>query len=225
MINRIYEKVVASIPNCPDDYAQYMQDNILNIINSTQLPDVFRQQHLDLENAPTKLKSLYRNSSQIITERQNIMVEMKNYQYSGFISSACIENYVTIKLIQDEHIVTMLYIDTPILVEDYKRLIDRDPDKLSPRIEHNLEVLYKLIYEAEYVFWDKFDMPKSNFDMSKLYEILSIRYRNCLGNMFFIRSNYNEFISYAIPSEMADVLNLTAVYGLEKEQDNYKNIK
>lgn len=220
MLDRIKEKVLEQVKNGSDDYIRGIEGDIYYALYQTQLPPVYQLEYIDRTELPAKLTKLLKDVPTLITYRDSVLVSLKDYKEGGFISAACMEDYVTKQILSDEHINRLLYIDTNLLIEDFKKLMDKDNDTPSPRLEHDIDVLYKWLYEADFIFWDKFDMPITSFANSKLYEILSIRYRNCLGNMFFIKVKPNEFTTKA-SEELLNVMNLNKAYDLVVEQAKY----
>ena len=43
------------------------------------------------------------------------------------------------------------------------------------------------VYIADYVIWDNFSCITSNYDNSKIQDIISARNKDCLGNLFIVR--------------------------------------
>ena len=62
-------------------------------------------------------------------------------------------------------------------------------------------------------------MMQSNYELMKIYDILSIRYRNCLGNIFFMTPDYVNVLS----KELTNVMNL--LFMLDFTEEEYQHIK
>lgn len=204
------------------EYINSISNRYDNFIQYTQLPQVNLHQYIDSNNLPVITNNLYNNTFNIISQRQNYIINLDIFKSAGFLSSLMIHSYFKQCIKNDTHINTILYIDTNLLVEDYKKLMDKTLDSVSPRLVHSLDVLYKEIEEAEFVFWDKFTMLNSNYALSKIYEILTIRYRNCLGNIFYITGGETR-LRQVLGQETLSVMNLTSneLINLENETPNY----
>lgn len=191
MINRIMKKIISPEINYTPEYIHAIENRVSNFLEYSQLPKVFMQDGIDMEMAPARLRQLYENRDEIIESngRCNQLIQLSDYRESGYITSAIIESYVVDCIKADKYIKTILYIDTNLLLNDYKRLIGISESPIT-YLQHDMEILNKEIFTADFIFWDKFVLPitgdYSQFQFSKLYDILSIRYRNCVGNMFFV---------------------------------------
>ena len=85
--------------------------------------------------------------------------------------------YILNSLKDDSHIKTMLYVDTNVFMEDLKRFMNKDTfGDVGLKLEYSLDVLFKDIYEADFVFWDNFNLVNTQYEVDKLYEIFSRRY-------------------------------------------------
>lgn len=215
MLDRILEKIHRNVKKVSPEYMQSVENRLKMFLNYTQLPPCFMRDYIDSDNAPPKLKKLCHDALDFIENNSSVLVNLATFRDGGFISAFCIEYYALLCILDDVHIPSILYIDTKMLIEDYKKLMDRNPDGLSPATTHSLDVLYKEIEEAEFVFWDKFSMMSSSYATSKLYDIINVRYRECLGNMFFITGGYDYFKT-STDIELQNVMNYrcSGVYDL-----------
>lgn len=193
MIDRMLEKIHRNIKKVSPEFMLSVENRLKMFLDYTQLPPCYMRDYIDVDVAPLKLKKLCSDAMDYIENNDSILVNLRSFRDGGFIAAYCIEYYALFCILDDVHIPSILYIDTKMLIEDYKKLMDRNPDGLSPATTHSLEVLYKEIEEAEFVFWDKFSMVSSSYASSKLYDILNMRYRECRGNMFFITGGYDLF--------------------------------
>lgn len=143
---------------------------------------------------------------------KNFLINCPSFKLSGFMCAKIMEEYVTQQIIKDDHFGTILYIDTDLLVKDYKELFNMNNSKFeeySTQLTYSREVLYKLIYTADYVFWDKFDATNTNFEKDRVYEILTRRYRDCLGNVFMTSQPGGlDNILRGVDARLFDVMNL-----------------
>ena len=222
MIDRIVDEVLKGLDRYSEDYANSLYNRVSMFLDYTQLPCCFMERPIDISQVTSRVKNLYDNATTLIEDRRtNTIVNLGTYEEAGFISAMMMERYVKDCLSKDNHIVSVLYIDTNLLIEDYKKLMDYKEGKLSPSTIHSMEVLYKEITEADFVFWDRFAMVNSAFAYSKLYEILTIRYRRCLGNMFFITGGLNTF-THSKDAEFMSVMKAKRIYELQQEKIKHK---
>lgn len=213
----ILQKVLQKIGNMTEDYINSIQNTIDNFIEYTELPKVYQTNFIDTTKLPLKTSKLLKDVDNLISTHTSIGIERENYKDCGFLAALLISKYLKDSIIEDKHLNTILYVDTNLLMEDYKKLMDKNSDGTSPMLVHSLNVLNKEIEQADFVFWDKFTMIQSNYELMKIYDILSIRYRNCLGNVFFITPDYNNILSV----ELYNVMNLKSILDLLKEEYSY----
>ena len=165
-------------------YNNYLKSTFNRYINYSELPKQYLQDNIDTTKLPKKLKILYDNIYEIVNNKYNYGISVSDYTDVSAICSLLIKKYFNESMLNDTLLVNVLYIDTNLLLEDYKKLMDMNTNELSPSLVHSLDVLYGDIEKADFVFWDKFTMLRSNYELLKVYDIISIRYRNCLGNAF-----------------------------------------
>lgn len=154
--------------------------------NSTIPPRYVTDETIDMTKTSKKFNDLNDNISKYVFDKESVAVWLSTYKEGGYVVSRLLETHIFNALKNDGYAGNILYVDTPLLVDDYKKLFDKNSDTLAPRPNYSLEVLYHQIYDANYVFWDKFNLVDKNYDLSKLYEILSTRYNNCHSNMFLM---------------------------------------
>lgn len=217
MEQEILSNVVNTLQINSPEYINSISNTISNYINYTQIPSVFLQTYIDLNYLPKNIKEQYINIENIIDNKLNILARCETFKDCGFITAMFVQKYLTNTLIKDSHINTILYIDTYLLIQDYKKLMDKNSETETPILVHSLDVLNEQIQFADYVFWDKFSMLQSNYDFMKIYDIISVRYRNCLGNWFFVDSVWDK-IAF---QELNNVMNISNTIDLEQEQYKY----
>lgn len=131
-----------------------------------------------------------------VANYKNFLVNCSDFKISGFMAAKIMEEYVTRQIIRDAHFGTIMYIDTDLLMQDFKEIISINKSNngvvdYATQLTYGKEVLYKLIYTADFIFWDKFDTANTNFEKDKIYEILTRRYKDCLGNAFLTNNSDN----------------------------------
>lgn len=205
MIDRIINNLKTIMTSSSESFMNSLYNRISDFVSYSQLPQIYQVEYLDINNLSANLQLLYDNTENILENDKSLLVLAESYKETGFIASMLIEKYIQYCIINDLPIPSILYIDTNLLIEDYKKLMDGDDIELV----HSIDVLQGEIEKAQYVIWDKFSMVNSEYAKSKLYDILSIRYRRCLSNMFMLNENL-DYIQNQLGIEMLNVMNLNA---------------
>ena len=167
-----------------DDYTDAIIRRFKDYIEYSQIPEICLGFD-DITIIPDKLDKVVNNMLIAVKERYNFLFNFSSYENLSYLSYLFIAYYFKQCILNDETVENILYIDTKLMVEDYKRLINYDKNELSLAPVHSLETLYKNIENAPLVIWDKFMMIDSAYDKDKIYDILCIRHRKGLANFYF----------------------------------------
>lgn len=167
-----------------DDYTDAIIRRFKDYIEYSQIPEICLGFN-DNTIIPDKLDKVINNMLIAVKERYNFLFNFSSYENLSYLSYLFIAYYFKQCILNDETVENILYIDTKLMVEDYKRLINYDKNELSLAPVHSLETLYKNIENAPLVIWDKFMMIDSAYDKDKIYDILCIRHRKGLANFYF----------------------------------------
>lgn len=167
-----------------DDYTDAIIRRFRDYIEYSQIPEICLGFD-DNTIIPDKLDKVVNNMLIAVKERYNFLFNFSSYENLSYLSYLLITYYFKQCILNDETVENILYIDTKLMVEDYKRLINYDKNELSLAPVHSLETLYKNIENAPLVIWDKFMMIDSAYDKDKIYDILCIRHRKGLANFYF----------------------------------------
>ena len=167
-----------------DDYTDAIIRRFKDYIEYSQIPEICLGFNDDTI-IPDKLDKVINNMLIAVKERYNFLFNFSSYENLSYLSYLLIAYYFKQCILNDETVENILYIDTKLMVEDYKRLINYDKNELSLAPVHSLETLYKNIENAPLVIWDKFMMIDSAYDKDKIYDILCIRHRKGLANFYF----------------------------------------
>jgi hypothetical protein len=241
--DRIIDAVIQTTNCTSDDLIGMYERRVQAVLDYSHLPIRYYIEYIDttggavkslsnlthmMSTVPTnmtKLNILKNDIIHIIDNNLSSVVWLPNFKESGYIASYLIEQYTIDRLAKDEHIHTMLYIDTNLFMEDCKKLMDRNirnQDTVLPRPNYDFETLYREIYDADFIFWDKFNLADTNYETAKLYEILSVRYGNKLGNVFFMKGNNASDLYANFNEEIMNVMDVTNIYDFRNEV--YKHI-
>ena len=185
--------------------------------NFSELPDVYINKPINIERCSQRIKILDTNIKTIIDDQLNFVFNVKNYSITGYLSAYLLHKYFKTKLNTDEAISNVLYVDTNLVLDDYKKIMDINTESDSPTLTYSNDTLYKNLENAPFVIWDRFSMINSAYEKQKIYNILLIRYRQGLGNMYFMKNAPIE-ISRICDEEMLNILDYENIVNLENEQ-------
>lgn len=211
------QQIIPNLSSASEEYKRSFYTKYRNYIYNSEVPPQFQNSNIDIDKLPKNLKTLYENITTIVDDNYNLLFSFIDYEYTHNIASMLISEYFLCKASQNEPFKTIVYADTNLLLEDYKRLItDSSLDNYIPPV-HSIQTLTKNIECAECVIWDKSTMLKSSYEREKFYDLISIRYRKGLGNIFFIKGGkdglYNSF-----NNETANVMDLDGIIDCSKEK-------
>lgn len=204
-----------------DYYKSAMCNRYDTFIRYSQLPPAFIEREIDTESLPKHINTLYTNIYEIIHDRYNLAFDFRDFSQTGYIASMIINEYFRQCMKLDEVLDEVLYIDTNLLLDDYKKLIERNENSEELTFTHSLQTINKNIETASFVIWDKFTMVNSNYDRQKIYNIISARYRRGLGNIYFIKGSKEE-LGRVFDKETFNAMDLSNLVGCSHEQVVFK---
>lgn len=215
MLDRIVSKYIKDESKYTPEYINSIYSKVATIIQSTNLSPRLQMDHIDARSLPQNYKKLQKAFPEILKSRHSVYVQVADFNITAFLSALFIEDTISNLLITDERIPMLLYIDTPVLLADVGSIMDIETKGIDLQVTlgTSTEILYDLIYRADFVFWDKFDVSSLKYANRKLNDILSIRYNQCLGNMYFCRSNAD--------NEIVDHFSLDLVQSMDYENGVY----
>lgn len=176
-------KLFSKLKDSPVDYQNAIIKKYENYIKNTQIPSIcygFDDESI----IPTKLKKLYNNIVTAFQDRYNFIINFETYENLSYLIYLFLTKYFVECVKADKVVENILYIDTKLLVEDYKRLMNYEGDSSGLEPVHHLDVLYHDIESASIVIWDKLMLINSHYDRDKLLDIITIRNRRGLGNIY-----------------------------------------
>lgn len=215
-------KIVKLIPELNKDNKEYLSAvtrKYTDYIQYSELPPIFSDLLLDRDSVPPKAKKIFDNLYESINGRYNLLFNFESYMTSGPYAAVMIDEYFRDCELRRSVTNNILYIDTNLLLEDYKRLMNYNPDTDSYVPVHSLTTLYRSIESAPMIFWDRFTKIESSYDKSKIYDILLIRYRKGLGNFFFITGGTSA-LSQIVGKDIADLMGIS--FTIDCSKPDYK---
>lgn len=204
-----------------ESYIKSITKKYNDFIKYSDLPNAYYNHNIDIKTLPARYKTLYDNIYTIINEQLCLAFNVKGYHDIGYISSLLLDTYFKLSMENDTPLESVIYVDTNLLLDDYKKLMDIGINN-DLSLAHSEDTLLRHIENATYVIWDKFSYVKTEYDRNKLYNILLVRYRKGLGNMFFIKDAKNALSKFC-DEEMFDILDIENIVSLENEQIKFSN--
>ena len=165
---------------------------------------------------PSRIHILYDNIFTIIDEQLCYAFDVESYKNTGYLSSLLLDAYFKQAVENNVLVKKVIYVDTNLLLDDYKKLMDLSSDQ-EISLAHSKETLLVNLETADYVLWDKVSYISSSYDRQKFYNLISTRYRQGLGNMFFIK-NSAKAMSQFCDDELLDVMCIDNIIKLEDIQ-------
>lgn len=201
-----------------EDYNNYLQRQYDEFINYSQLPKyLFARPPMML---PKKLSTLYENIHEFVQDRYNLVFKLHDYTNIDVLCAMLLNKYYNDCINMDKLVESILYIDVGILMYDYKKLMDMDSEGVGPQLTYPKTVLYEHVENATMVIWDKLSSISSNYEKQKLMDILAIRKRKKLGNIYFIK-DYDSTLNTIMTDDLAEVLDVTLLINCEHELLQY----
>ena len=187
-------------------------------IKISDIPPAYVDHNIDLNKLPQRVNTLNTHIYDIISNRYSYAFNVKNYSDTGKMTSLLLDTYFTQCVINEVTPEKVLYVDTNLILEDYKKLMDvtGNNSDYEMSLAHNLVTLTKNVENVPYVFWDKFSIVCSTYEKQKLYNILLIRLRRGLGNIFYIKNAPKVMSSFA-DDEITTVMNIDQLVNFDKQ--------
>lgn len=217
------EDLVTKYKNDEDNsYLYYIQRKYNEFMLISDLPVAYRNHNIDVDKLPGRLKILNDNIFDIVNNRYSYVFNVAKYKDTGNLSSLLLDTYFTQCIKEDHYVEGIVYIDTNLILEDYKKLMDLQGGDMQISLAHSNETLSRNLENAPFVIWDKFSLVNSNYDKQKLYNILLTRARKDLGNMFFIK-DATYVLANVFNDEMYDVMDTEQIVDISQQKLIYKN--
>lgn len=217
MINRILDFYLDNLRTHNINFDELFEDSefkrISELIIKTNLPSTtLVREYIDVNTLPLHTKKLYDNFEDFCYSYDSTFVTVRDYSISKNIIKMLIEKLYKRCLVEDVTIPHLLYIDTESLVSDLGKLMTIDKndnlDEMIYSLQNDRHIIYKDVYTADYVFWDKFDYNYSPYFNNYIYEIIKNRYNNCLSNMFFCDKTLDLFLKDVNNKNLNEVLSI-----------------
>lgn len=135
---------------------------------------------------PPKLNNLFRNIKTAADDGYNFLILVNDYSNIAYLAYL-LSQALFKQCILDEDLPNrqFLYINTKLVLEDYKNLIEPENSNRCCQTLYNMKTLTTNIFTVPMLVWDFFTEQESNYDKSKVNYIISRRYNEGLGNIYF----------------------------------------
>lgn len=229
MINNLVRDYAQTLEKPTEEYLRGVFNKLCDMYDYSCLPERFLVTEIDNNKIPKKLKILIDDIVDVINGYDSVGVRLPDFKYGGYVTSKLLYTYILNQLKLDKHIKSFLYIDTDIFMRDLKRFMNKDEfEDVGLALEYSKDTLFRSVYDADFVFWDKFNVVNSNYELGQLNEILTRRYNHLKGNLYFgvidLDANINKLFSN-VDMRTAHLMNLTTMYDLSKDKYNIVNIE
>lgn len=228
MINNLIREYAQTLEKPTEEYIRGVFNKLCDMYDYSCLPERFLVTEIDNNKIPKKLKILIDDIVNIINSYDSVGVRLPDFKYGGYVTSKLLYTYILNQLKLDEHIKSFLYIDTDVFMRDLKRFMNKDEfEDVGLALEYSKDTLFRSVYDADFVFWDKFNVANSNYELGQLNEILTRRYNHLKGNLYFgviDSKDDNTKLFSNVDIRTANMMNLTTVYDLSKDKYNIVNI-
>lgn len=151
------------------------------------------------------VKEFVEDVSDFINCEFNCIFNFQLYMDADLLAAHIIQNYIKNYLAQEKPIKKIIYIDVPLLLSDFKKLIGYNSNDIERDFSHSLDTIRKGVENADLVIWNKMTMLSTEYDRSELYRVLSIRHKKGLSNLFFITGGKENALK-TLSSNLADFL-------------------
>ena len=115
----------------------------------------------------------------------NCIFNFETYTGVDKIAFYIIQRYLSDYLASNDPIKNILYIDAVTFMRDMKLNIGNNTTETMRPPSYRQETLNGGVENADFVIWDKLTYLQTNYERGELYNILSIRHKKGLGNLFF----------------------------------------
>lgn len=207
MIKDIFFKLLPELdgPKKDSEYTESVFQGFKKFMETSQIPEVCYGFE-DIKVIPPKINNVYKNIRKAVEGRYTFLFDFYNFDNIPYIAYLFLLKYFQDCIETDNRVETILYIDTNLLLADYKKLIDYKDPAHDCTPTHSTQTLLRDIEIAPLVIWDKFTFIKSMYDKDKMYELMSIRERQGLGNFYFIRGGTDSLSGYVGPDITSAIL-------------------
>lgn len=196
-----------------EDYVRFLDERYCDFINLSELPDSAKY-NSNYELVDHHLIRINDRFKDLVDNRCEILLIFKSYNSVELVVSKWLDTYYKQCVSTDSLVENILYVDTNILLQDYKRLMDFSDDKESQNPVYSTTTLFKTIENAPLVIWNRLTLIRSEYDRNKFYDLLLVRRRKNLANFFIITGSTKELSGF-VTKEIADLMN----NGLELQID------
>lgn len=217
-----FDKLIEVKTDGDEMYLNSLKRQYREYIQFSDLPQLYLNQCINLNKSSSKIKKFNNIVYETISNRFSYVYNVRNFVDTGYLASLAIDTYFIESMKHDTALEPVLYVDTNLLLDDYKKLIgDNYSDDTKSILSHKLVTVKRYVEEATCVIWDKFSMITSSYDRSKLYNLISARTRRNLSNIYFME-NASQLLDDAASVELTAVMNIDQLIDLSEQIVEYQ---
>lgn len=186
------KRLVPSLNNIKDndDYIRSRFTIYKNYMERAEVPVPYI---LDIVQNPIADKSVYKKDvvdfvehiKEFMGYEFNCIFNYDKYYQTDQLAAYIIQRYISDYLAGNDPIRNIIYIDAVTYTRSLKKLIGKDSSDMVGSSVYSQETMTDGLENADFVIWDKITYLQTNYERSELYNILSIRHKKGLGNLFF----------------------------------------
>ena len=167
------EELIPEVSTYDEAYKNSLISKYNEFKEYSSIPPYYRCAKLKSTYLPQYFDALYYNITEVVSERFNLAILIKNYVDVGSISNILLERYFKDCLVNDYRVEHILYIDTQMLINDFQTMMEASKQRVKDYTSnYGADIILREITKAPIVIWDKFDYLFS----SKYTEEKIIRY-------------------------------------------------
>ena len=168
-------------------------------VDLTNLPKSGVNQHINLAESELVFTDIVRYCVDIVDKKKNNLLVVEEYTNSIYLVADIIRQYIFEHLRDKKLVRRILYVDTLSILNDYKKMItNNEISSTDVYLTNDYSSSLRDVYIADYVIWDNFSCISSNYDNSKIQDIISARNKECLGNLFIVRGELPDIAQFDI---------------------------
>lgn len=206
------ENFMTNLSNTSNEYKKNRFKVYKDYIEQSEIPVSLRYTILDnpFEKSTSRNKSLtefINNIDDYISGEFGSILNFADYTKTDIFSTYLIQQYLRHYLSTNDFKKDIIYINTPLLLLDNKRMIGfkGDESTFTKTLTHSKETVCNGIEKANLIIWDRFTDISTDYDKEEIYKILMIRHKKGLSNLFLISGGLEE-LSRSITKQILDML-------------------
>lgn len=206
------ENFMGNLSSSDGEYKKNRFKIYKNYIEQSEVPVSLRYTILDnpFEKSTSKNKDLTKfidNIDEYIESEFGSILNFADYTKTDIFATYLIQKYLRHFLSANDFKKDIIYINTPLLLLDNKRLIGYKGDEsdFSKTLTHSKETICNGVENANLIIWDRFTDISTDYDKEEVYKTLLIRHKKGLSNLFFISGGVEAMVG-SVTRQIIDMM-------------------